>query len=327
MSVALALLVALAATGLATELIRGWLHRRAILDHPNDRSSHSAPTPRGGGVAVVSVALLTWAALGQGREALTIAWPIILVAVLLMAVSWIDDRRGLPPAVRLVCHFAAAVAGVASMPDALLFQGLLSPLADHVLAVIAWVWFINLTNFMDGIDGITGVETASISLGVAILSLSAGVGAEIEASALVGAAFGFLIWNWHPARIFLGDVGSVPLGFLLGGLLIGLAGRGDWPAAVILPAYYLADATVTLVSRALAGERVWEAHRRHYYQIALRGGARHDTVVRRIALGNIVLVGLALLSHDYPLPALAGAVIVVLALLAVFGRMGRSAEP
>lgn len=325
MSAVLALLVALVATGFATGLVRGWLRRRAILDHPNDRSSHSTPTARGGGVAVVSVVLLTWAVLGREREALTTAWPMILVTVLLMAVSWIDDRRNLPPALRLACHFAAAVAGIAAMPEALLFQGYLPPLADHVLAVVAWVWFINLTNFMDGIDGITGVETASVGLGVAILSLAAHAGREIEPLALAGAAFGFLIWNWHPAKIFLGDVGSVPLGFLLGGLLIGLAGRGDWAAAVILPAYYLADATVTLVSRVLAGEKVWQAHRRHFYQIALRGGAGHDTVVRRIALGNIVLVGLALLSRDFPVLALTGAAFVVVALLAVFGRMGRTA--
>lgn len=323
----LALLVALAGTGIGTGWVRGWLHRRAFLDHPNDRSSHSAPTPRGGGVAVVSVALLTWAILGEGKEALGTAWPMILIAALLMAVSWIDDRRGLPPAARLVFHFAAAIAGVAAMPEVRLFQGLLPPLADHALAVIAWVWFINLTNFMDGIDGITGVETVSVCLGVAILSYTGHAGPEVEALALTGAAFGFLIWNWHPARIFLGDVGSVPLGFLLGGLLIDLAGRGDWAAAVILPAYYLADATITLFARLMAGERVWEAHRRHYYQVALRSGARHDTVVRRIALGNIVLVALALLSHDLPLSALAGAAVVVVALLAVFARMGRTAGP
>lgn len=319
-----ALLVALAAAGLATGWVRGWLQRRAILDHPNDRSSHNAPTPRGGGVAVVSAALLTWAVLGQGREALGTAWPIMVIAALLMAVSWIDDRRSLPPGARLVFHVAAAIAGIACMPEALLFQGLLPPLADHVLAVIAWVWFVNLTNFMDGIDGITGVETASIGLGVAILSLVGQTGPEIEAMALAGAAFGFLIWNWHPARIFLGDVGSVPLGFLLGGLLIGLAGRGEWAAALILPAYYLADATITLVLRLFGGEKVWQAHRRHFYQIAVRGSARHDTVTRRVALCNIVLFGLALLSRDHPLPALIGAAIAVAALLAVFARMGRA---
>ncbi len=243
-----------------------------------------------------------------------------------MLVSWIDDRRGLPAIVRLATHLVVAILGVLALPaQALIFQGLIPPLVDHVLTVILWVWFINLYNFMDGIDGITGMESAAIGIGLAgVAAIQSG--ADLSAALTIAAAgLGFLIWNWHPARIFLGDSGSVPLGFLLGWLLLNLAARGEWAAAIILPAYYLADATITLIARAAAGEAVWKAHRRHFYQRALRGGASHSAVVLRIAVANLLLIVLAaLVSKDHPGLALAAAGVVVVALLGEMIRMGRA---
>jgi UDP-N-acetylmuramyl pentapeptide phosphotransferase/UDP-N-acetylglucosamine-1-phosphate transferase len=275
------------------------------------------------------VTLIGWVVLAGGANAPLVVWLTATITFALIVFSWLDDyRNGLPVAVRLVAHFVAAIAGVALLPaEAMVFQGLLPPLADRALAVIAWVWFINLFNFMDGIDGITGVETVTIGIGIAAVSLFAHIGPEIEASALAGAALGFLVWNWHPAKIFLGEVGSVPLGFLLGGLLITEATRGHWAAALILPAYYLADATITLGKRAIAGEKVWQAHKKHFYQIALRGGASHAAVVRWIAGSNIVLVALAVVSTRHPIPALVAAAVVVALLLAQLARMGRTPRP
>ncbi len=316
---------ALAATALATRSVLGWLRRRAILDHPNERSSHRIPTPRGGGLAVVPVVLLGWISLTEAGAIQAPVWPILAIAALLMAVSWLDDRRGLPAGLRLAIHLAAAIAGVLCLPDgSSITQGLLPPVADRVLAVLAWAWFANLFNFMDGIDGIAGTETAAIGLGIAAVAAAAGTHPSPEALVLAGAACGFLVWNWHPAKIFLGDVGSVPLGFLLGWLLIGLAARGQWAAALILPAYYLADATITLIRRAIAGEKIWQAHRQHFYQIATRGGASHAAVVRWVAAANILLIALACESIDRPVEALVGAAIVVAPLLAKFAQMGRS---
>jgi len=137
---------------------------------------------------------------------------------------------------------------------------------------------------------------------------------------LAAAALGFLVWNWPPAKIFLGDVGSVPLGFLLGWLLLKLAAGGDWAAALILPLYYLADATITLARRAIRGERVWRAHRQHYYQRAVQGGRSHARVSAGIGATNLMLVALAVLSLTQPWIALGLAGLVTALLLGWLSR-------
>ena len=322
-----AFVVTLAAGALATYTVLLWLRRRAILDHPNERSSHSVPTPRGGGLALIPVVLVVWAILGALGKAPSGLWIAIAVGFALMIVSAIDDRIGLPAAVRLLAHVAAAVVGVAALPsDAPVLQGLVPLPVDRVIAVLAWVWFVNLYNFMDGIDGITGVETAAIGLGIALLAFVHATPDLAVAATLGAAGLGFLIWNWHPARIFMGDAGSVPFGFLLGWLLLAMAARGAWAAALILPGYYLADATITLVVRLLSGERVWQAHRRHFYQRALRGGGSHAAVAWRIAVADLLLIVLAFASLDRPWIALGGAALVVAALLAEFVRLGGTAR-
>jgi UDP-N-acetylmuramyl pentapeptide phosphotransferase/UDP-N-acetylglucosamine-1-phosphate transferase len=320
---AVSLPAGLAATYLAT----GWLSRRRILDHPNARSSHSQAVPRGAGLLLTPLILLIWAGLalaGIGSNAL---WLPIGAAVFLLALSWTDDRHGLPAAVRLLGHCAAVFIGLIAMPaDALVFQGVLPPVADRIMTGLAWVWFINLYNFMDGIDGIAGIETLCLGLGLALLpkfapALDAPASDAALALALAGTALGFLVWNWHPARIFLGDSGSVPFGFLLGWLLLSAAWRGQWAAALILPAYYLADATLTLLRRLFKGEKIWQAHRQHFYQRAVQGGASHARVVSLVLIANIVLIALALASIREPRPALIGGAAAVAALLLMLSHL------
>ena len=294
------LLLCAAASWAGTWLAIRLLTKRAILDQPNERSSHSIPTPRGGGLAVTAVLI-------AGATACAIVWPadrgetwIVMAGILALALlSWLDDLKNLSAAMRLIVH-AAVVAGALWMlpSEALVFQGWLPPLIDRILAGLLWIWFINLFNFMDGIDGISGIETIAIGAGLFGLSLMLPALAPEGRFGLiaVGAAAGFLLWNWHPARIFLGDVGSVPLGFFLGWLLLETAAAGHWAAALILPLYYLADATITLARRALRGEKVWQAHREHFYQRPIQRGVAHDRVALRIALANAALIGLALLS-------------------------------
>ena len=205
---------------------------------------------------------------------------------------------------------------------------------DVVLAAFLWLWFLNLTNFMDGIDGITGIEGGSIGLGVALLAALAAAGSVIDSASVAGvlalygivlaaAAAGFLVWNWQPAKIFLGDVGSVPIGFLLGWLLLETAGAGLWAAAILLPLYYLADATITLLLRALRHERIFQAHRSHFYQRAAQRFGSHATVVLAISALNIGLIALALISatiENTSVPALAAGVVMTAGLLWYFGR-------
>ena len=270
------------------------LRRGAMLDQPNQRSSHTVPTPRGGGIAVVAAIVAAW----LGLIAADAAPPALLApiggAALLAGVSWIDDRSDLSPLVRLIAQFAAVGLGLAAIArGGPVFQGWLPPPLDIAAGTLVWVWFVNLFNFMDGIDGLAGGEAAAIGCGL-LLSAGAG-GGEPALAALAGvvaaAAVGFLVWNWAPARVFLGDVGSVPLGYLLGYLLLTAASRGHWRLALILPLYFLADATITLLRRLARGERVWQAHREHFYQRAARRGLGHADVVRRVVAVDVLLIG------------------------------------
>ena len=298
---------ALGAAWAATGAVLAVLTKRAILDHPNERSSHHEPTPRGAGLAVVGVTLLAWCLLAALTGGLALYWPVFLAALALAAVSWRDDLHGLPAWPRLIVQALAVIVGIAALPgDGLVFQGLLPPLLDRAVAALGWLWFVNLFNFMDGIDGISAAQTIAIGVG---LSLVAGIGgwgsgAGIYALVIAMAAAGFLPWNRHPARIFLGDVGSVPLGYLLGWLLLGAAAQGFWAAALLLPLYYLADATLTLLSRLRRREPIFQAHAKHYYQRAVRRGMSHNAVVGAVAALNGLLMGAALLSLTGPLGTL-----------------------
>ncbi len=319
-------LAVLGGTVWATGQVLGWLQRRAILDHPVDRSAHRVPVPRGGGLAVTPVLLAAWLVLTALEQAPAGTPAVVAVAAALMLLSWADDRRGLPIGLRLAAHLAAAVIGLAALPGAgQVFQGYLPPLLDRAATALLWVWFINLFNFMDGIDGITGTETACLGIGTALVASLAGpVAGDRIAPALAAAAggLGFLKWNWHPAKLFLGDSGSVPLGYLLGWLLLGLAGEGLWAPALILPLYYLADATLTLARRALRGERFWRAHREHFYQRALGTDGNHAAIVRLILAADLVLIGLGAWAVFRPLPALALALTVTASLLIALNRRG-----
>jgi len=310
-----------------TGIARDWLNRRAILDQPVERSSHQHPVPRGGGLALVPLLLFAWLMLAAAGAAPAGCGTIIAVAAALAALSWRDDIGGLGIGWRLIAHIAAAAVGVSVLDGpALVFQGWLPPLVDHAAAALLWVWFTNLYNFMDGIDGITASETITIGLGVAAITAfgaSADSRIALPALALAAGAAGFLRWNWPKASIFLGDVGSVPLGFLTGWLLLLLASRGDWAPALILPLYYLADATITLLRRIAHGERFWQAHRSHFYQRGLGGDSDHRTVLLLIIGGNLSLLLLALLSLYAPVTAIAIAALCVASLLAQLARRAR----
>jgi len=330
---ALAFLAAFTASLVGTGAVMTFLRAREILDHPNERSSHKAPIPRGAGLATSAVLIVATGAIA----AITAHEPqkmmaVPLAALVLAAVSWIDDLRGLNPVLRLAIQFAAAVVAVPAIAHSgLVFQGLLPPLYDQAAAVVLWVWFVNLFNFMDGIDGIAATEAASVGIGIFALALvfPAAVsepGTPLYAVTVAAAALGFLGWNWEPAKIFLGDVGSVPLGYLLGFLLLSLAAQGQWAAALILPLYYMADSGITLAARLAAGEKIWEPHARHFYQQAARRFGSHAKVVRAIAAANLALIVLALLSVNLPWPRVIAAAAVVAILLSYFHGNGAQAE-
>lgn len=309
-------------TALLTRTVLQVLRQRAILDHPNERSSHARPTPRGGGIAVVAVLLPSWLLIAINTPvAGTSFWLILAGIAVLASLSWIDDLRNLSAALRVACHAIIVAIVLAALPaGALVFQGLLPAFADRVAAGLLWIWFINLFNFMDGIDGISGVEALTIGLGLFLVAITGAGGLRTEsllALALAGTALGFLLWNWHPARVFLGDVGSVPLGFALGWLLLQAAIAGQWAAALILPLYYLADATITLARRAARGAKIWQAHREHFYQRATATGRDHAAVSRDIAVADIALIALAIVAERAGMTMKLAAIVAALAIVAL----------
>jgi UDP-N-acetylmuramyl pentapeptide phosphotransferase/UDP-N-acetylglucosamine-1-phosphate transferase len=312
-----------------------WLKARAVAK-PNHRSSHTVPTPQGGGIVVVPAMLLTsaialWLAGSHVPGGPLYAALVGVAALGLTVVGFIDDIRRLSIAWRLVAQVLALAVAIGLMPSELRILPAPVPLVvERILLIGAALWFVNLFNFMDGIDLISVVETIGIALGVIALT-AFGFTAEwhgIVAAAVAGAMLGFAPWNAPAARLFLGDAGSIPIGFLLAVLLIHVAAEGALVAAVVLPLYYLADATITLMRRFLRGERVWEGHRQHFYQQATRNGLTVVDTVRRIAVLDAMLIVLAVIatlrgSAWTPLAALVGAAVAVGWLLHAFAR-GRS---
>lgn len=321
-----------ALTWAASGLLLRLLVRFGLQDRANERSSHSGSKPRGGGLALFLVVIPAWLGWVWSAELgpdLAGFWPVMLGLALLGVISLLDDLHSLPAILRLLTQALAVLLGLFGMGEAgLVFQGLLPPLLDRLAAGLLWLWFVNLYNFMDGIDGLTGMETIALGLGLGAIAWTVGLGGQaiVFPLLLAAAGGGFLIWNWEPAKMFVGDVGSVPLGFLLGWLLLLLAAEGHWASALILPLYYLVDASLTLLRRVLRGERFWQAHRLHAYQRAAIARKSHAAIVLQVAALNVVLLGLALLgASGYPWSALAGALAAVACLLVALENQARKA--
>jgi UDP-N-acetylmuramyl pentapeptide phosphotransferase/UDP-N-acetylglucosamine-1-phosphate transferase len=291
-----ALLILTAAVTLLCMVLTWWLSRPGaalrILDRPNERSLHTSPIPRTGGVAILTagcvgllVAHLIW---GLERP---VAW-IAAGTLALGAISFVEDRNGVARRYRLLVHVAAAcllpLAGVGLDRLELGTWALsLPPILGWVLTLAGAVWMTNLYNFMDGMDGFAAGMTLIGFATLALLGWRGGSPGFTAVAAVVSAgAAGFLVWNFPPARIFMGDTGSAPLGYLAAGLSLWGSREGLFPlwAAVLLFSPFIVDATVTLLRRALHRERIWEAHRSHYYQRLVRAGWGHRKTVLRAYL-------------------------------------------
>jgi len=290
------LVLVLIAAWYGTGVVRRFALARAMLDVPNERSSHVAPTPRGGGLAVaipVLTGILAGVPLGWVEASVAIA--LVPAAVAIVTVSWLDDRRSLSPGLRLLIHVAAAVWVVYRIGPvtSLDLEGSVAlGWAAPAVSVLALVWLSNLFNFMDGIDGLAATETICIGLAGGLLCWRNGdISVAWLAWLLVAGTAGFLYWNWQPAKIFVGDVGAVFMGFLLGSLGLMAHRRGDVPAAgwTLLLGVFIVDATITLCRRLLRGQQWAAAHRSHAYQRAVQAGMTHARVVGVVLLVNTIL--------------------------------------
>lgn len=293
-------------TAVLTGLVRAYSIRCRVLDVPGERSSHTRPTPRGGGLAialsVTGATVLLWAmhwipahlALAYGGG-----------GVLVSAVGWLDDHRSVAARWRALVHIVAALWAVYWLGglDRLTIGAWALPLglAGSALAAVAIVWLTNLYNFMDGTDGFAGVQgLCAGAMGAALLAQQAQPGLALLCAVLAAASAGFLLWNWHPARIFMGDVGSYLLGFSFAVLAVQSERAGAFPALgwTILLGIFVWDATLTLLRRVRVGERWYDAHRSHAYQRLVQLGLSHCRLaIGALALNVLVLWPLAYLTE------------------------------
>lgn len=293
-------LLAVATAALVSALIT-WTSRpllqRYALARPNARSSHRIPTPQGAGIAVIAATLLValvWASFAN------VAIPSMLVAatVLIALVGFADDIVSLPVLLRLVLQAAAVGAVVFTSPETARIVPALPLALERCVILLAGVWFVNLVNFMDGLDLMTVAEVVPVTAALLLLGWLGDLPwpAVLTAAALCGAMLGFVPFNKPVAKVFLGDVGSLPIGLLLGWCLLELAWHQEPAAALLLPAYYLVDSTATLLRRIGRREQFWSAHRTHFYQRATENGFAVPHVVGEVFLLNLVLAGLAIVT-------------------------------
>ncbi|WP_350613049.1 glycosyltransferase family 4 protein [Pseudomonas sp. HY7a-MNA-CIBAN-0227] len=304
-----------------TATLRRYALARSIIDIPNSRSSHSVPTPRGGGVAIVIAFLLALPMLGWAQF---VPFEVLIASggagALIAVIGFMDDHGHIAARWRLLGHFAAAswaLFWLGGLPEISLFGTLVDlGFGGKILAAFYLVWMLNLYNFMDGIDGIASVEAIGACLGACLLYWLSGFEELVWLPlSLVAAVTGFLFWNFPPARIFMGDAGSGFLGIVLGVISIQAAWVSSqlfW-AWLILLGVFIVDATFTLVRRLVRGDKVYEAHRSHGYQFAARLFGKHLVVT--LAVGAINLFWLLPVALCVVLFGLDGASALVVAYL------------
>ena len=321
--------LALGASLLLTAALRRYALSRQIIDVPNARSSHTVPTPRGGGVAIVVTFLASLPVLA------VLGWapPAVLMGIggagaLVAVIGFMDDHGHIAARWRLLGHFAAAawmlfwLDGLAPLE----FAGMHLDLHwfGYLLAALYSVWMLNLYNFMDGIDGIASLEAISVGIGMAVIAMLTGTPELMTLPLLLAAATaGFLFWNFPPAKIFMGDAGSGFLGIVLAGLSLQAAWHSPqlfW-CWLILLGVFVVDATFTLLRRLLRGDKVYEAHRSHGYQFASRHYGRHLPVTLAVMAINVAwLLPVALCVALLGLDGVLGVVIAYLPLVLLAAR-------
>ncbi|MGB5282430.1 MAG: glycosyltransferase family 4 protein [Arenicellales bacterium] len=270
-----------------------------LLDIPNDRSSHTVPTPRGGGLAIVIVLLMSGVvSLFLPQAPIDVLVCLLLATLAFSLLGWQDDKHDLPASVRfliqlLIAVFASGWLLWAAVPG---YSTSFALLALLLLSTLWIAWMANLYNFMDGIDGISAVESLILGATTSYWFAISGVASmAIICIAVAGASVGFMRWNWSPAKIFMGDVGSLALGAFFAIIAIIGTTRLDIPflAFLILYAVYLADSGVTLLHRIIKKEKWWQAHRSHFYQRAVQSGFSHAQVSLSVMALNIIFAVLA----------------------------------
>lgn len=290
-------LAALVLSAALTRSIRPLLQKHALAK-PNARSSHRIPTPQGAGIAVIAATLAAAGIVLASAEAAYFPSAVFVAVLFIAGVGFADDLKSIPVLTRLALQAVAVGAVVLAAAGDLRIVPAVPLWMERALLLVAGLWFVNLVNFMDGLDWMTVAEIVPVTAAMVILGLLGEfpLVPAIIAAALFGAMIGFAPFNRPVATIFLGDVGSLPIGLIVGWCLLQLAWHHQVTAALLLPLYYLSDATVTLLRRIKRGEPFWAAHRSHFYQRATDNGFTVLSVVGEVCALNLVLAVLAIAS-------------------------------
>jgi UDP-N-acetylmuramyl pentapeptide phosphotransferase/UDP-N-acetylglucosamine-1-phosphate transferase len=310
------------------------LNKFSLIDYPGLRSNHKFPTPKGAGIIIIPLIIISTLILLYFNKLLTINWIIVLLLCLLLSsISFVDDLKNLSTKVRLLFHFLIVIFSL------FLFRNEIFNLANTIqsylefeqsflviflliiLFSLFWIWIINLYNFMDGMDGITTLQICSIALLTNLLSLFGKINIEYQILSLMilTVFIAFYRFNKTPAKVFLGDVGSISCGFLVGFIMI----SNFLYSNIIIPfliinMYYLLDSSITLIIRLVTNQNIFQAHSSHFYQKIIRRGFSHNYVLKRIMILNSLLLILGMMSTQFPFSALFTSIILSLVLLYFF---------
>jgi Fuc2NAc and GlcNAc transferase len=328
---------------MGVRLFRRWSLKRDLLDIPNERSSHSVPTPRGGGLIICAVSVVTFL-LYSFVTGERFYWGYFAGALIVAAISLFDDVRELSPFLRILCHGLAAILAVFSLGGFgwffIPFYGIVETgIWGDVLAFLWIVWLINAYNFMDGIDGIAATQSFTAGAGWILTGLVLGIGdIGFYGGVLAVSSFAFLLLNWEPAKIFMGDVGSAFLGYSFAVLPLLAKSRANSPEAesilpwigVLFVWFFVFDSVFTFLGRLLRGEKVWQPHRKHIYQRLVIAGLSHSlvTTIYGFASAVLVFVLICALKYSWRIETTVFAVVIIetALLILIWQKLVREAE-
>ena len=310
-------IIPLAFSIVLTKPLIAFLNKNRMVDLPSQRKNHINPIPRGGGITIISIILLCCITMLNLQYPSNHHFIYLIIAILICAtISLLDDILTISILLRICFQALAIYFAINFLPEynSNLLLHSIPLIVEKFLVALALLGFINIYNFMDGIDGLAASQTIYIAIIVLIFTIidpQINISVSYLCMSIIGACSGFLIYNWHPAKIFMGDVGSVTLGLICGWLLLNLAIHRYIAAAIIIPGYYLADGITTIIKRLVQKKKIWQAHSEHYYQLAVRKGKSHSQVTKKIIYCNLILGILSLFSINYPIGALLLATIFV----------------
>lgn len=309
-------------TSLLTYLLVKVLPLFGLLDVPNQRRTHKKVTPTGGGLAIVIIIIMAVSVYEYFITTPSVdSIKILSILFTISMISFLDDLIHISVFTRLIVHIICSTIVITLfLSPALLFHHELPEYVDFIVSIIGLTAFLNIYNFLDGIDGITCSESIHLSVTILILcylkyDIIINVNLIIILNVIIwGSSLSFLLFNWHPAKIFLGDVGSISLGFLLGLslLLISASSFHLFLASIIASLYYLADGGLTILIRLIKKEKIWQPHLRHFFQQAVKKGKTHSQVVSRIIFCNLLLMLLSIASLYFPVTSIMLAILVVM---------------